>query len=184
MAFSIKFSSARERKLWLFSFAVVMAIAMSLFINREIIGFFGNQYLQGAVFLLGMLMIASALFLNVFRSNIRFLEIAVWIGIAAVYLMLFLRLGLAERSHLMEYSVLAMLVHQALEERHKNGIQIKRPALLTFAVVFGIGIMDEGIQLFLPNRVFDWNDIAFNGIAVCGAVLSLVLVSRLKKKFR
>jgi len=41
------------------------------------------------------------------------------------------------------------------EIRHKNYCSLP----------IAYGVMDEGIQLFIPNRVFDSTDIIFNGFA-------------------
>ena len=91
-------------------------------------------------------------------------------GIVAVYLMLFLRLGLPERTHLMEYGVLAIFIHMALTERNHQGGSVPRPAVLAWIAAFLIGVIDETLQLFLPARVFDSEDILFNGIAVSMAI--------------
>ncbi|MBT8268223.1 MAG: VanZ family protein, partial [Bacteroidia bacterium] len=120
----MKFSSARERRLWLLSLLVVLAIAISLFLSREIIHFLGDQNVRAAIFLSGMLLVGVALILNLFQKNVSRLEFAVWVGMAAVFLMLFLRLGMAERSHVFEYSILTMLINQALLERKQNGFKV------------------------------------------------------------
>ena len=47
-----------------------------------------------------------------------------------------------------------------------------------FALIFSmvIGVMDEGIQYFLPNRVFDKYDIALNWKgAALGFIMSIIL---------
>ncbi|NNK87287.1 MAG: VanZ family protein [Flavobacteriaceae bacterium] len=178
----MKFSSRHERKLWLLASLVVLAIVVSLFINRELISFFEDQNIQAIIFVLVMVLIGIALMINAIRTKPTIPEIALWLGIAAVYIMLFLRLGLAERSHLMEYSILAMLVHRALIERRNNGRRITNPAFVAFGISFGIGLLDECIQLFLPHRVFDWYDIVFNGIVVAGALLLLVVFQWIRKR--
>ncbi len=90
--------------------------------------------------------------------------------------MLFLRLGLPERSHLFEYSVLAIIIHKALNERANQGGQVPVPALLAFAIAFLIGVFDECLQIILPDRVFDPVDILFNGFAVTMAIGSSVIL--------
>ena len=179
-----KFSSGRERRLWLLALLVVLIIAISLFLSREIIHVIGDQNARAAIFISGMLLVGLALILNLFQQNVSAIEFAVWVGMAAVFLMLFLRLGMAERSHVFEYSVLAMLINQALIERKRNGYKVMNPAVLTFLLAFGIGLLDELIQLIVPYRVFDLYDIAFNAIVIAAAVLSLLFFTWLKKKFR
>ena len=184
MASIIKFSSKRERRLWQLALMVVIVIAISLFLAREIIHFMGDQNVRAAIFLSGMLLVGVALILNLFQKNVSILEFGVWVGMAAVFIMLFLRLGMAERSHIFEYSILAMLINQALLERKQNGFKVMNPAILTFIIAFGIGLVDELIQLIIPYRVFDLYDIAFNAMVIAAAVLSLLFFTWLKKKFR
>ena len=176
------FTSNKERQLWILVGVVLMAIALTLFLSGRIINFLGNQDIQAMIFVFGMILTAMALIFNAFRSKASVRQLAVWIGIAAVYVMLFLRLGLAERSHLMEYSILAMLIHQALLERRQNGKKVFNPAVLTFVMAFGVGLLDELIQLFIPHRVFDLYDIVFNGIAVLAAILSLTIIQWIRKR--
>lgn len=93
-------------------------------------------------------------------------EIGVVAGAIFMYLIVWLRIELPEeRTHLIEYGLLASLIHKALQERQKNGIKI--PFLALFAILLNglIGCIDETIQLFLPNRFFDYRDIIFNGLA-------------------
>ncbi len=96
-------------------------------------------------------------------------EIAAGAGILIVYLMAWLRIGVAtpeERTHLFEYSLVAALVHEALLERRENGRFVPVPAILALIISILLGWLDEGIQSLLPNRVFDLIDIAFNSLAV------------------
>ena len=82
----------------------------------------------------------------------------------------FWRLGLAERSHLIEYSVLAIFIHKALLERIQNGEKVPLTALTAFGLTVLIGAIDEGNQYFLPSRVFDVEDIMFNSLAAFMAI--------------
>ncbi len=95
-------------------------------------------------------------------------EIAAGAGILIVYLLAWIRIGVAtpeERTHLFEYSLVAALVHEALLERRENGRRVPVPALLALIIAILLGCLDEGIQSLLPNRVFDLIDIAFNSLA-------------------
>ena len=79
-------------------------------------------------------------------------EIAVALGVVAAYLLVFVRMSIpTERSHLIEYGVVALFMHEALTERVHQGRHVAAPALLAVLV----GVIDECIQLVLPNRVFD-----------------------------
>lgn len=93
-------------------------------------------------------------------------EIGVGLGVALVYLMIGVRINSwEERTHLIEYGVVAALIHQALLERVRNGRRVRWPAALTVLLTALLGTIDEAIQAFLPSRVFDARDIFFNAFA-------------------
>ena len=96
------------------------------------------------------------------------------LGVAAVYLMVFARMGIPERSHLFEYSVLAVFIYEALLERANQGRRVPVPALLAFLATSLFGVFDECIQAILPSRVFELQDILFNVLAAVMAVLASV----------
>lgn len=109
-------------------------------------------------------------------------EVAVALGTVFVFLWAWARVETPEeRTHLLEYGILTVLVHRALLERQANGRLAKSPAVLAVVISVGLGLLDEGVQLFLPNRVFDWRDIGFNVFAVAvamGARLAVAWVRR------
>lgn len=175
------FNSSKERRLWLWAFSVLVAIAASLFIGRPLASILSNQNIQAIFFLSCMILIAIAIFIHAWKTKPSKVELSILIGILAVYAMLILRLGIPERSHLIEYSVLAIFIHKALLERFKN--QKSKTATISIGIAFLIGVVDESIQLFLPNRVFDVQDILFNGLAVVMAIAVSVLLAWLQKKF-
>ena len=171
------FTSSREKQLWSWSFVVFAAIFSTLFIGQPLARILANQNIQAVFFVLGMVLVGATIVVHGIKTKPSKLEIAILLGIAAVYIMFFLRLGIPERSHMIEYSVLAIFIHKALTERVSQGNKIPMPALLSFAVTFLIGAFDEFIQIFLPNRVFDPLDILFNGIAVTLAIGSNVILT-------
>ena len=120
-----------------------------------------------------------------FRVKANRYEIGVGVGLSAVYLLLFLRTTMpAERSHLIEYSVVAALIFSALWERKNNGEFVPMLPLLAIGTSTFVGIVDELIQLFLPNRVFDPVDILFNFLASVMAVIGMVFVTWIAQKRR
>ena len=177
------FSSLREKRLWLCTLLVIVGIYSSLFLGKPMLDTFGDQNMQAAIFMLGMLLTAATVIVHGFRIKPGSMELTIWMGMVAVYLMFFLRLGLPERSHLMEYGVLAVFSHLALMERARRGNAILIPALVAFAFTFIIGILDECIQIFLPERVFDPTDILFNGLAASIAIATIVLLRWVRKRF-
>jgi hypothetical protein len=57
-------------------------------------------------------------------------EISVALGVAAAYLLVFVRMAIpTERSHLVEYGVVALFIYEALLERASQGRRVPVPAL-------------------------------------------------------
>ncbi|MYH72435.1 MAG: VanZ family protein [Acidimicrobiia bacterium] len=127
--------------------------------------------LLSAFFALGMVLIGVAIVVQGLRSRPGSAEIAVALGVATVYFMVFVRMGIAEeRTHLIEYGIVALLIHAALNERAMQSPHVPAPAVLAVAIAGSVGVIDELIQALLPNRVFDLRDILFNVLAAAMAV--------------
>jgi len=176
------FTSTKEKRLWIWAGAVVLAIFSTLVFGQQLAGLIQNQDINAAIFLLGMILIGLAVLFHGLRGRSDKSELVIWLGIAAVYMMVFLRLTMSERTHLIEYSVLAIFIHSALVERLNHENQIIKPALIAFLFTFTIGVIDESIQLFLPHRVFDPVDILFNGLAAFMALVSSMTLFWIRKK--
>lgn len=84
-------------------------------------------------------------------------------------------------ANLVEYGVVAVLVYEALTERASRGRRVPVPAVLAVAVTSVLGALDEGIQLFLPSRVFDPVDILFDVLAAGMAVAASVALGRARR---
>ncbi len=95
-----------------------------------------------------------------------------WLLLAAA-LMLYFTLGVRasaeETLHFLEYCVLGALIFRALSHRTRD-IGIYPAAWILGAAV---GLLDEIIQWFTPDRVFDFRDVAFN--AAGGAIAQLAI---------
>ena len=172
------FSSARERRLWLWTLAVVAAIYSTLGLAgslaevlREFDLLDNSTLVLTVMFLLGATILTHGI-----KVRPGGVEIAVILGITAVYLMLVLRstVGPAERTHLMEYGVLAVFVHAALAERVSQGGRVPLPPVVAILVTTALGVVDEGIQWLLPSRVFDPLDMLFNFLAGTTTVAAVV----------
>ena len=159
------FVSARERRLWLCALAVAVAIYATLGLTGTLAEALGERGLDVVLFLLGMALVAATALAHGARARPRGAELAVIAGIAAVYLLLFMRLTLEERSHLVEYGVLAVFLHAALSERARHVPRLPRAPLLAIAATAALGLLDECLQLAIPARVFDPWDILFNALA-------------------
>lgn len=178
------FTSKRERRLWLWTLTVMLAIYSTLSIARDLAAFLQRLGILDEIFILGMLMIGTAVVALALKTRPGGVEIGVGLGVAAVYLIAFLRMGItAERTHLMEYSVVAVLIHEALKERASNGGDVPRPALLALVITVLLGWLDEGIQWLLPNRVYDIRDVIFNTMAAVMAISASVLLSWVRRKW-
>ena len=162
------FSSSRERRLWSALVIVLVGIYATLGQAPAIVAALGERIVASAGTNLFFALLALLVVIPIFLIDKRpgRAEIAVGVGILAVYLMAWLRIGSwAERTHLFEYALVAGLVHEALLERRENGRRVPVPALLALIIAILLGCLDEGIQFLLPNRVFDLIDIAFNSLA-------------------
>jgi hypothetical protein len=113
-------------------------------------------------------------------------EIGIGFGVTFAYVWALARVGVLpeERTHLIEYAVVAAFMYQAFVERRRNGRRVPAPDALTVALVTLLGLLDEGIQWLLPNRVFDMRDVFFNFLAdvmYTFVALSIALVRRREK---
>ena len=177
------YRSSREKRLWTWSLVVLIGIYATLLISKPLIDKMRESGITVSGFLAVMFLVALTVVLHGLKVKMGRTEIIVWIGIGAVYLMVLLRITvLVERSHLMEYSVLAVFIHQALLERKKQGGKISFPAILSISLTVLFGAIDEGIQFFLPHRVFDIQDIIFNSMAALMAMGSSKTLSWARKK--
>lgn len=177
------FTSARELRLWIWVFVVLLAIYATLFFGGILIDFMiERRILEQSTFYLFLLLVTAFIVSGWKRSNRR-LEYWIYAGVIAVYGMALLRMDLttSERSHMFEYGLLAILTYEALIERRQNGVRIKFPALIAILGVGTVGLLDECLQFFIPYRVFDLVDIGFNYLASAFGVLTSMGVSRMQR---
>ena len=171
------FTSTRERGLWIGALVVVVLIYSTLGLAQTLSDELQERSLFDAVFGVGFVLIVVAVATQAFRSKPGWVDVAIAIGIIGVALMALARVAVpAERTHLFEYALVAVLIHQALLERQRNGGSIRTPWLTAIGVTAALGTVDELIQAFIPDRVFDIRDVGFNALAAVVAVLAGVLV--------
>ncbi|WP_419942983.1 VanZ family protein [Candidatus Palauibacter sp.] len=172
------FSSDRERRLWIWALAVVVAIYSTADLARTLADALRESGLLEAtasMFGAGMLLIGAMIVVQGLRERSRGVEVGFALGVAAIAVIGFARgISAAERSHLIEYAVLALIVHEALLERRGQGMRVPVPAVLAIVGTIMVGVLDECIQFFLPSRTFDWFDILFDLLASVMAVGSSV----------
>lgn len=132
------FSTRRERRLWLWTLAVVVAIYSTLGLARKLSDLLGDTGLGAGFFILGCLLVVATVVTQGLKTRPSGTEIVVALGVLTSYLLVFVRMAIpTERSHMIEY-----------------------------------GVVDECIQAFLPNRVFDPTDMLFNTLAAVMAIVA------------
>ncbi len=173
-----QFTSERERRLWIFTLVVVVAIYSTLIFGDALVGILRNRNLIGALFVLGLVLVLASIVTQGLRSRPGGIELGVALGIAAAYLLVVIRMAIpaVERTHLIEYGVLAVFIYEALTERASQTGRLPSPAVLAVFLTTLVGMLDECIQAFLPNRVFDARDMLFNFLAGLMAVVANVLL--------
>ena len=121
------FSSRRERRLWAWTLLVVVAIYSTLGLAWTLAGALRDsglldRSLPVLMFLMGMVLVGATIVTRGLKVRPGGVEIAVALGVATAYFMVFVRIAiLEERTHLIEYSVVAGLIHEALTERASQG---------------------------------------------------------------
>lgn len=177
------FASDRERRLWAWTLAVVVAIYSTLGLARTLAGMLRDEGLLVAAFALGMVLVGATVLVLGVRRRPGAAEIGIALGIATAYYMVMVRMALPEeRTHLIEYGVVAVFIHEALKERTGQGRRVPVPALVAIAAASVVGLIDECIQWFLPSRVFDPEDILFNFLAATMAVASSVALTWARRR--
>lgn len=173
------FSSTRERRLWLWTLAVVVAIYSTLGLARTLSDELRSRELIDNASFVSFLVLAAAVIVLAAAVRPGIVQISIVFGVGAVYALAFLRTVTPEvRSHLVEYTVVAALIYEALTERLSQGRRVPRPALLAIGTAGAVGVLDELIQLLIPSRVFDPIDILFNVGSAAITVAAIAMVRR------
>ena len=159
--------------------AVVVAIYSTLGLARTLADELRNRELLDASFGFSMLVIVAAIVALALETRPGGAEIGVALAVAAVYVLVFLRMAIPEeRTHLIEYGVVAVFTYEALTERARHARRVPAPAVLAVCAATVVGVLDECIQGLLPKRVFDIRDIGFNLLAAVMAVTARVILAR------
>jgi hypothetical protein len=173
------FTSNRERNLWIWTAIVMAGLYSTLRQTRNLVSYLSEANLLTEGIFVGMFFLIAAIAMQGIKIRPRRGEIWLLLGITGIYLMAFLRFQISgERSHLIEYGLVSTLVYQALLERQRHDPRVKRPAFLAFLITLGLGWLDEGIQLFLPERFYDLRDVGFNGLAALMAIAASLTLAK------
>lgn len=172
------FTSRRERRLWLWALAVVVAIYSTLGLAGTLAEELRERDLLPAAVLVLMLATVAAIIGSGLKTRPGHREIWVALGVTAVYAMAVVRMGgtMEERTHLFEYGIVAVLIYQALRERVRNGRRVPAPAVLALVAAVALGWLDEGLQALIPNRVYDNFDVVRNSVAAAIGIAGTVAV--------
>ena len=147
------------------------AIYSTLGLARTLAAALADSGLGEGLFIFCCLLVLTAVVTQGLRARPGGAEVGVALGVAAAYVLVFVRMSIpTERSHLIEYGVVALFIHEALTERTSRGRRVPAPALLAVLATGLVGVLDECIQLLLPSRVFDPVDMLFNVLAATMAV--------------
>lgn len=178
-----RFTSKRERRLWGLTFAVAVAIYSTVGVAGTLAQALGERQLLGVSFGAGFAVIIAAVVGIALHQGAQAREIWVGVGVIAVYGMIIVRMGVGpvERTHLFEYGFLAVLIHQALLERKRNGSGVRFPPAIAILGAALLGWGDEGLQAFLPNRVYDTRDVLINALAAVVATTASVVLGWLRR---
>ena len=166
----VKFVSYREKRLWAATIVLILLIYFTLGLIREWLQALESSGWGTTLFVLGCFLILVWVVTRGMTILPRAKEIMVGLGIAVSYTLTFAQIEQPEeRIHVVMYGVVALLLHAALIERYVPAKSLS----LGFSVILitaALGTVDELIQLILPHRVFDVNDILYDLFASVMAV--------------
>jgi len=177
------FTSKRERNLWIGTLATVILIYSTLGLTGKLSQELRNHNLLGIAFASGFLLIVVGIVGSGIAKRARWQTVWVTLGVVAVYGMVMTRMFISpeERTHLIEYGIVAVLIYRALDERIRNGRKISHPAILAIVMTAILGWIDEGIQALLPSRVYDIRDVGFNALAGVMAIVAIWALQRVRQ---
>lgn len=172
----------RERRLWIWTAVAVAGVYASLGLSSILVELLHDQTAAAIAFLAAMFLIGVMVLSQGLRVRPGGVEVGIILGIVVVFVMAFFRMGMPERSHLVEFGVVAVLFYEALTERAASR-HVPRPWLLAIALTSLVGVIDEAVQILLPSRVFDPADILFNVLVATSVVAAMALLRWARRKF-
>ncbi len=178
------FLTSRERTLWLRAAVVLAAIYASAGFAGTLAGFLQrHEVLLGVVFGVGFVCVMAAVGGGALTTRPGRREAWTRLGVAAAFGTLVVRLGVGplERSHLFEFGLLGVLLHDALAERRSADPGVPSPAVAAVVATAVLGWLDEAVQAAVPGRVYDLRDVGVNALAGFVAVIGRGLVVRARQ---
>jgi len=171
------FLTETEQKYWFATLVVLLGIYSTLGLAGQFASFFIERALFDLLFILGFLLTGLVVIGFGVRKKSSLTEWLLYLTMFVIVIMIFTRSGvsLAERTHLFEYGLVGVLIFKALQERGKS---LFSAAIYAFILTSFAGAIDEFIQFFLPNRVFDYLDIIRNtGAAFIGIGINFFMLA-------
>lgn len=149
------------------------AVLATTAVGPDVVDELRRQGARDLLFGAGALLVALMIVLRMARPDR--LVVAITLGLVGVAVLVGVRfVAGVERTHLVEYAVLATALDGALANGRSGNVRHWSAWLLTSA----LGAVDEAIQAALPRRVFDVRDILFNATAA-GAAIAIPVVAGL-----
>ena len=167
--------SSRERRLWWTAAALVALVWSSIFTAGALRRLQEVPGLLEIAFSTAFLLFAAGIAVRGWARGDRATEL--WLRSAVVIAagMWIVRSGLsaADRTHVFEFGLIALVIDAALRERSSAGRSIRWPGVWAILMTASLGWLDEGVQALHPNRVYDLRDV---GVDAAAAVLAVGLV--------
>ncbi len=161
---------------------VLVGIAATLGVTPEMAAKLSSDQVWSALYTVAFGLIAATVLALGGTARLPWPELGLWLGTVALALLVLVRINsAAERTHLIEYGILAAFVHEALLERW-GPARRWRVALVALVATIVAGLVDEVVQAALPNRYFDWRDLGFNAAAASGVIGTKVGLARLMRR--
>ena len=109
------FSSSRERRLWIWTLVVVAVLYSTRGVTLMVAASPLFRNLKATLFLHGMMLMGTTIISRGLKMRLSGANLGIVLGVAAAYVLVFVRFtSTEERSHLIEYGVVAAFIHAAL----------------------------------------------------------------------
>ena len=159
---------------------VLICIYGSIFIGKRYTSLLYKQETQAILFGSGLILISFASLFYAWSDRKRVWKLSAVLALLGVFIFFVFRWGAPERSHLMEYAALALFFHGYIKDKYPRLSAIKS-LLLTLLFCAVAGLVDELLQLLVPYRHFDWEDVVFNAMASCIGLASYIILRLLRR---
>ncbi len=180
------FTSKRERRLWLWTLAVLVAIFSTLGLAGALAETLRNRGVLDDFFFFCFILVLVTILTQGLTTRPGIIDIAVMLGIAIVYFMVFLRMRIpiVERTH---RSNTEWWLFSSIRLSQNAGATVAgflSTAVLAMIVTALLGLLDEGIQFILPNRIFDVRDVGFNALVGLMAIVASLALDWARRFFK